>query len=65
MTPPTRTSSLWHLPCSNWASSPSSLDLARTFYNLKLAWQHHFTALEASTFDIEWNGEAKTTPRTK
>jgi predicted ATP-grasp superfamily ATP-dependent carboligase len=31
---------------------------------LKLARQHHITVLEASTFDIEWNGEAKTTPRT-
>ena len=32
---------------------------------LKLARQHHITALEASTFDIEWNGEANTAPRTK
>jgi hypothetical protein len=32
---------------------------------LKLARQHHITALEASTFDIEWNREAKTTPRAK
>jgi predicted ATP-grasp superfamily ATP-dependent carboligase len=32
---------------------------------LKLARQHHITALEASIFDIEWNGEAKTTPRAK
>lgn len=32
---------------------------------LKLARQHHITALEASTFDIEWDGEAKTIPRTK
>lgn len=32
---------------------------------LKLAQKEHVTTLEASTFDIEWNGEAKTTPRAK
>jgi predicted ATP-grasp superfamily ATP-dependent carboligase len=44
---------------------PFLLQFRSIFSYLKLARQNHFTALEASTFDIEWNGEAKTTPRAK
>jgi predicted ATP-grasp superfamily ATP-dependent carboligase len=36
---------------------PSLLEFRSIFSYLIIAWKHHITALEASTFDIEWNGE--------
>jgi len=41
---------------------PFLLQFRNALAYLKLARQYHITALEASTFDIEWNGETKTIP---
>ena len=44
---------------------PFFLQFRSIFAYLRLAQRENISALEATTFDIEWNGEAKTTPRAK
>jgi predicted ATP-grasp superfamily ATP-dependent carboligase len=36
---------------------PALLQPCGILHFVRLGWQHHITPLEASTFDIEWNGE--------
>jgi hypothetical protein len=37
---------------------PALLQPRGILHFVRLGWQHHITPLEASTFDIEWNGES-------